>query len=213
MMDQKTDLESFFGVVRRNLWIFVLATAIGFGLALGMVLVQDPVWEAEISVVVSPLDAPPRGSLYGVEVLDLNIVGTYVQLLRSRQVIDGASDILAGNFGREALEDAEIDVRPIENSSVVVVSVRSSDRNLAVELADTVVARAIEVNPVPVLKRAYPMVVLDPAATESEPVAPNLRIGLLLGTLAGGILGLGTASVRDRRNLPRVAGRPTRSVA
>ena len=68
MIEQKTDLESFFGVVRRNLGVFVLVTAIGLGLALGMVLIQDPVWEAETSVVISPLDATPRGSLYGVEV-------------------------------------------------------------------------------------------------------------------------------------------------
>ena len=140
-------------------------------------------------------------------------MGTYIQLLRSRQVLGGATGSLLATHGYEALREAEIDVRPIENSSVVVVSVRSSDRKLAIDLADAVVARAIEANPVPVLAKAYPMVVVDSAATGDEPIAPNRRIGLLLGTLAGGILGLGAATARDRRSAPHVAGDPVRSMA
>jgi receptor protein-tyrosine kinase len=213
MMEQRMDLESFFGVVLRNVWVVVLLTAMGLGLALGAVLIQRPVWEAETSVVVSPLAAPPSGSLYGVEVLDLNIVGTYVQLLRSRRVLQDATAVLTPRYGEEQLQRALIDVRPVENSSVIVVLVRSRDRDLAVELADTVVSLAMESNPVPVLEQAYPMIVLDPAATGDDPAAPNVRLSLLLGTLAGGILGLGAAVVTDRRVGPRPARRAARSLA
>jgi uncharacterized protein involved in exopolysaccharide biosynthesis len=211
--EQNWDLESFFRMAWRHAWIILLGTLVGHGLAMGMMELQDPIWKAETTVVVSPLDNTQRGSLYGVEVLDLNIVGTYVQLLRSRGVVGEASDTLARRYGLETLEDAVIDVRPIENSSVIVVSVRSSDRNLAIELANAVVTRAIEANPVPVLDRAYPLVVVDSAATGNDPVSPNHRIGLLLGTLAGAILGLGGATLFERRGLPRAAPRAARSAA
>jgi hypothetical protein len=71
----------------------------------------------------------------------------------------------------------------------------------------------MESNPVPVLEQAYPMIVLDPAATGDDPAAPNVRLSLLLGTLAGGILGLGAAVVTDRRVGPRPARRAARSLA
>jgi uncharacterized protein involved in exopolysaccharide biosynthesis len=212
-MEQRMDLEMFFRMLLRHSRVVAGLTLLGLALAWSAVAIQDPVWQAETSVVVSPLATTPSGSLYGIEVLDLNIVGTYVQLLRSRQVARDSIERLAATHDRERLEQAVIDVRPIENSSVIVVSVRSTSRELSHELANSVVTVAMELNPVPALENAYPMVVLDPAEAGQEPAAPDLRLALLLGGLAGSMLGVGAATILDRRVAAGPKPRTARSAA
>lgn len=208
-MEHRMDLESFVRLLFRHAWLIAMVTVVGVVAAWAVASVRDPVWEAETSAIVSPIAPTPSGSLYGVEVLDLNVVGTYVQLLRSRQVLQDAVALLPTEYHREYLRRAIVDVRPVENSSVIVVSVRSTSRKLALELADAVVEAAMRVNPVPVLAQSYPMVVLDQADTGDAPAAPDMRLALLLGGLAGSMLGIGAAVVTDRR----LAGGPAPSAA
>jgi receptor protein-tyrosine kinase len=203
------DLESFVRLLFRHAWLVAMITVVGVVAAWAVASVRDPVWEAETSAIVSPIAPTPSGSLYGVEVLDLNVVGTYVQLLRSRQVMQDAVALLPTEYDRDYLRRAIVDVRPVENSAVIVVSVRSTSRKLALELADAVVEAAMRVNPVPVLAQSYPMVVLDQADTDDAPAAPDMRLALLLGGLAGSMLGIGAAIVLDRR----LAGGPAPSAA
>lgn len=193
-----SDIVTFIRILVVNSWLIVLLAVVGALAAYVLVEQQTPIYETHTSVIVSPrVDLDISSTLHGIDVLDQNVVGTYVQILRSRVVAENAYDSLEGTYPRDALEAAEIDVRPIENSTVTVVTVRSDNPDLARDLANEVAIQTIQLNPVESLVQAYPIKMLDEAVTPDEPVSPQKQLSVLLGAAAGAAVGVGLAFLLD----------------
>jgi capsular polysaccharide biosynthesis protein len=159
---------------------------------------QTKIYEATASVIVSPrVDLDISDTLYGIDVLNQNVAGTYVQILNSQATADAARAALSGQYDEALLDDAEIQVQPVQNSTVIVIIVRSEEPALARDLANGVATQAIENNPVESLVQAYPIKILDAAELPEDPISPKRSLNILLGTAGGGIAGVGLAFLAD----------------
>jgi polysaccharide biosynthesis transport protein len=193
-----TDIVTVLRVILVNIWLIVLmAVILGAG-AFFLTQLQNPVYESLTSVVIAPSLRPAQEDvLQGIDILDPDIVGTYVQILDSRTLYNRALEVLKTTYSEDQFEDVEMDVRPIENSTVIVITVRAGDPNLASDIANTVVQVAIENETVRAFERSFPMSVLDPAEPEPEAVSPQTRTNLVMGVAAGAGLGVAAAFVLD----------------
>jgi len=188
-----TDIVNFVSVLLRNAWVIVLMAALAALGAYFLVRSQTPQYESRTSLIISPrVDIDISDTLAGIDVLNQNIVGTYVQILRSAKVQQAAKETLRSQYG-EALDNAEIDVRPIENSTVMVVTVRSESPELARDLSDAIADQVVQNNPVDALIQAYPLLVLDQAVVPETPQAPQGNMNIVMGAAGGAVVGIGLA--------------------
>jgi len=189
-----TDIVSLLRILMVNSWLIVLMAAV---LGAAAFFISDrltPTYLAETSVIVSPTLRPPDDNtlLYSIDVLNPNIVGTYVQILNSRVLKQQALEALAATYDQALLEEAEVEIRPIQNSTVIVVSVQAAKAELSADLANKIAQLAVENPTVRAFERSFPMTILDPAVVPDEPIAPQKRLNLVIGVAAG--LGLGIAA-------------------
>lgn len=179
------------------------------GLLAGNVLSaqQEDVYETDATVIVTvnsdDTDGQVGALVDSIDVLNPNIVGTYVQILSSRSVLEAVEAEIAATYGPVAAASLEILVRPIESSSVIVISATGPDAQLVADAANGVVDTAANSNPATELSMAFPLAVLDTAQVPDEPVFPLVRDAEILGGLAGLIVGLTFAIWWLRRSSTR----------
>jgi len=191
------DVVSLLRVILVNSWLIVLIAAAGT-IATFLYVDQLPnIYQSSSSVVVLPRSDVARSQLEGIDVLDLNVVGTYVQILESRNVTESAYDALESDYDRVALEDAQVDIRPVSNSSIIRINIRSENRQLAMDLNTQLAFQTIEENPLESLRDLYPIAQLDAASEPEEPVAPNTTLSLVLGGAGSLVIGIALAFLLD----------------
>ncbi len=190
-----SDLIRSFMVVLRNFWIVIPVTILGAGLTYVILEQQPKIYESEATVVVYPQINPGDDNILRViDIMRYDIVGTYVELLRSRSSVDNAVDALESTYDEDVLDDAIIDIRPVENSSVIAVNVRTTDPEAAQALADEIVLQTMRNNAtLGQLSEFYPIQILDTASYSSTPVAPQTKLSLVVGLVASLILGIALA--------------------
>ena len=111
---------------------------------------------------------------------------------------------LAGEFDQNDIQDAVIEIRPVENSAVIVIKTRSNSPALAYSISRNL-PNQVTADIVPnSLVNLYPIQVLDPAAVPQTPVSPNVSLSYLLGGVGSLVLGVGFAfvwySIKQSRN-------------
>lgn len=202
-----TDIVSYARIVIMNIWLIGLITILGTLASYTVIQAQPVIYQTYTSTVVSPQTSSDLGTtLQSLDVLRLNVIGTYVQILSSRSVVEDAIKHLTGDFSPTDIEEAELEVIPVDDSSVIRVVVRSQNPALAQELANSIVYQAISRNPVDALAHAYPLGVLDEAEMPTEPVAPDVRFGLLMGAAGSLLAGIGMAFLFHNIRLSRRKG-------
>jgi len=193
------DLVSMLRILLINSWLIILITLIGGAITYLYVERQPSIYEASVSLIASPVsDGNLDGSaLRGIDAINLNVVGTYIEVLRSRTILRAAGELVEEDYEASLVDRATIDIRPVNNSSVIVVNVQSEDNALARDMANAVAATVAENSPVPALASTYPLQVLDAAVLPATPVLPDRNTILLLGVGASLILGVGLAFLLD----------------
>jgi capsular polysaccharide biosynthesis protein len=188
------DVFTLLRVLFYNSWVIVLVTLIGGAASFAFVRSQTPVYESYTTLIVSPRINLDQGrTLESIRVLQQNVVGTYVQVLRSSSVRNAAIETLQGQHTPDALNAAEIEVRPVENSTVLTITVRSENPVLARDLADAIATNAVINNPVPSLNQAYPLQILDAAVVPEDPASPQGMVNIALGVAGSLVLSVGLA--------------------
>lgn len=179
----------------------IVATAIVGGILGGAIAAaQADVYEADASIIVTVDPAATSTSddlLNSIDVLDPNVVGTYVQVLSSRTLLDEARDSLRGTYGDD-VDDVDIRVRPVENSSVLVVTTHADMASLAADAANAVAEIAAATSAAGELGVAFPLRVLDPAERPNSATYPVASESIVLGAIAGIALAIGLILLRQR---------------
>lgn len=201
-----TDIISFFRVVIFNWWLIILVFAIGIGITFFVVRQQPRIYESQTTIIVSPRVGTDGSAdiLRSIDVMKYDVIGTYVQVLKSQTTLQNAINTLAGEFDQNDIQDAVIEIRPVENSAVIVIKTRSNSPALAYsisrELPNQVTADMVPNS----LVNLYPIQVLDPATVPQTPVSPNVSLSYLLGGVGSLVLGVGFAfvwySIKQSRN-------------
>jgi non-specific protein-tyrosine kinase len=132
------DFWRYIGILKRWLWLLIVATVVGAGAAYGFSRSQTPVYQAGTTLLIN--QAP--GSLTASSSTDYNslltsksLASTYAQLLTERKVLDGVIPMLPVSMTVERLK-SELQVSVVRDTQLIQVIVEDTDPNLAAQIAN-----------------------------------------------------------------------------
>ncbi|MEW5939812.1 MAG: polysaccharide biosynthesis tyrosine autokinase [Chloroflexota bacterium] len=133
------ELKDYLAIVRR--WAWLLALGFVAGAILGGVasFFQSPVYEASTRVLV--MRAPLEKTTDYTYLSDQQLVQSYIQLLTTRPVIEGASTTLGYEIDPE-----QIDVEQIRDTQAIQLKVEDGDPRRAADTANVLIQVLIQQN-------------------------------------------------------------------
>src|SRR5450759_1424134 len=198
------DLRRIGRVVRNRWWMIVICPIVA-ALAAGVVsLVLPPVYEAHVALLVRPAQ-PLATTDPNVAALNVDQISrTYAALMTERPLLVSVSSQLGLTIRPEDLAK-EIIVTPQPNTQILDVAVRDTDRALARDLANQLVAALVaEVKQfqqqeaqLPNSRSGDDLVVVSPAVLPDRPVSPNRTLNVAIAFAAGLVVAAGIAFLLD----------------
>lgn len=182
------DILTFFGILIRNIKIIVLVTLIGAATSYMLINSQTRIYETEASLVIVPNfdeESIPR------PISDIVIaLGTYVQALRSSNLNDAVDLALEDRYSTGEIRRVDTEITPVENSSIIIISVLSENPELAQDYANEIILQITTNNPLPLFEISYRAVGLDAAELPKNASFPDVRFGLVFGIAGSLIIGV-----------------------
>lgn len=185
-------LREIFLIFWRRLWIIVLAIVVLTAIAAGVSLVQQPMYEASISVLVGQESGVTDNPNNATGLQDLT--PTMAEAVASRPVAENVIQQADLQVTPETFLEDRLSVSQVSDTQFVEVSYQDPDPQKAQQGVNTVgevfSERISSVNPD---TNAITATVWEQAVVPDRPVSPNpLRNGLL-GAFLGTVLGAGLA--------------------
>jgi capsular exopolysaccharide synthesis family protein len=193
-------LHDYLRVLRRN-WILITATALLGLLAGGAAsIVAKPTYTAETQLFVSIQGSGSVQELQQGNTFSQARVQSYVKIVASPLVLQPAIDSLGLSRTAEELA-AQVEATTDVNTVLINVAVSDSSPVQASAVAQAIATSLIQT--VDSLEKSGPagtspvsLAITKPAKAPNAPSAPNTRMNLLLGLVAGIAFGLGLAVLR-----------------
>ncbi|WEO78034.1 polysaccharide biosynthesis tyrosine autokinase [Cryobacterium sp. SO2] len=208
------ELEDYLRALRPHWWAILLITLLGTGIGYGWTLVQDEVFQADVTGVVQPIGTEGVNEEIIAQNLAMSKVVAYVEYGSSRSVAERAIESLDLATSPEALVQRVSVTNPLD-TAIIKVTASAGTPVQARDLANAWLAGMVaEINEIeggtgettdaaPTGSTAVlALVPIDSARLASTPSFPNVRLTLALGALIGLALGVAYALVRhtlDRR--------------
>ena len=215
--DQVISLRRFFQILRNRLWLIGLITLVLASAASAVSLVQTPMYEASIKILVGQerADSPgrPVENAMGLQ----QLTQTMAEGLKSRPIAEAVIQQLDLQMSPEAFLGS-LTVEPVPETQFMEVRYKDSSPERAQQVANTtgkVFSEQItEVSPT---ASAITATVWEEAVTPNNPVSPNpmrntfiaLVLGLVLGTVLAFLLELLDDSWDSPEEAQQVTGVPT----
>ncbi|BDZ31343.1 Wzz/FepE/Etk N-terminal domain-containing protein [Lactiplantibacillus sp. WILCCON 0030] len=202
-MDQAVSFDFFIRLVRKYWRALIAWTVAGFLVAAGITFfVITPQYKSSVQILVSR-HSENAATQYTDQQADVQMITTYKELITNQVILNPARKALQKQYGFTrslgSLKN-EVSVSSTQNSQVFSIDVTDSDATQGAEIANQVaksfkqqVKKIIKVNNV---------TIVSPASPANAPASPKKAINLLIGLVAGLLLGFVYASVRiltDRR--------------
>ncbi len=199
-MSVYTDIVSVLRILLINSWMIIILGGLGGVGAYLYVSSQAPQYQGYTSLIVLPVgdvDTIGTPQYDALRILNLNVIGTYIQILKSNVVTENAHDALLERYTRQEIQNTLLEVRPVSNSSVVTLISRSPNEQLAADLVSQIAVETIENSPQTLesFVDLYPMEILDEARTSE--IGNNRSLIAIMGGLAGAALGVVFAFLSD----------------
>jgi capsular polysaccharide biosynthesis protein len=182
-------------IIRRRIWLITLITALFVGAAVGFSLLQTPVYEAKIKILVGlqrdgaevPLNL--GSDIAGLQQLTL----TMAEAVDTRPVAEAVTDELNLQESPEnVLEDLSAQQMP--NTQFIEVSYKDANPRQAQRVVNRIGQEFSEqVSDVSPSGNGITTTVWERAITPQTPVSPKPLLNSLLALVVGGMLGLGLA--------------------
>jgi capsular polysaccharide biosynthesis protein len=189
-------------VLARRAWVVIAVTAIAILAAWAYSLTVPARYQATATVLAHPAASVTRASDYSTDLSLLSygsLEQTFVGLARSARLRDQAA---AGTgLSRTTGNDYSAVANVLPSSTVLEISVAGPDRNAVVPFANTLAADVSSAT-----RRYFPIFTLTPldrAIAPSSQIEPRTRQNVLVGLVAGLIVGFGIAVLSLRvRGVP-----------
>lgn len=196
-MDQTVNLDFLIKLVQRYWRAILFCTLGGIVIATGITYtVMRPQYKSSVQILVSRR-SDNAATQYTNQQADVQMITTYKELITNQVILNPARKALKEQYNYVRSLGSlkkEIAVSSTQNSQVFSIDVTDSNATKSAQIANQVaksfksqVKKIIKVNNV---------TIVSPASPPSLPVSPNKAINLLVGTVAGLLLGLVYASVR-----------------
>jgi capsular polysaccharide biosynthesis protein len=182
----------------QRFWLIVLAMSLCVGVAVGFSLIQTPVYEASIKILVGQkqgiIQDPAQAD--GLQQLTL----TLSEAVATRPVVQPVIE----KFSLEKSPGAVIEsmsVEPVADTQFIEVSYRDTNperaQQVVNEIGNELSEQISEVSP---NVNAITANVWEEALVPASPVSPNPLVNGVLAAVIGGILGVGLAFLLDYRD-------------
>ncbi|PRZ13402.1 polysaccharide biosynthesis tyrosine autokinase [Nesterenkonia sandarakina] len=195
------ELHEYLRIARRGWLIIVLATLAGIGAAATFSMLQSPQYEAGTRVYVSTDSASTVAELGQGTTYTQQIVQSFVQVTATPRVLQPVIDELGLEQTPTELSES-VAISTDVNTVLMQITATDEDPAVAAEIANAVTDSLIEVvgEITPGSSgedSAVTVEVLQQAVAPETPVAPRIPLNLTLGLLAGLVLGVGIAVLRE----------------
>lgn len=176
------ELNSFVSIVRRWWWTLLVAAWIA-GLAGYLVATQlAPTYEARVKLLVGPLNTDTNTLKASGQ-----LAQTYAELITTQPLLQSVSDQIGGQVSAPDLADATR-ASASDVTRVLTIRVTNNDPNRARDIAAALAAALTKAAGQGTSRPEGALSLIDPAAADPTPVAPQVS---LIAALAGfaGLLG------------------------
>ncbi|TLM84551.1 polysaccharide biosynthesis tyrosine autokinase [Pseudarthrobacter sp. NamE2] len=196
------DLRDYFRILRRN-WILIVSFVLaGVLIGGGASILAKPSYTAETQLFVAIQGSGSIQELQQGNTFGQARVQSYVKTVDSPIVLQPAIDSLGLAISSQELS-GRVTAQTDPNTVLISISVSDSSPVQSAALAQAVAAsliKAVDKLEQPNAAGTSPvsLSIIKPATAPTSPSAPNTRLNLLLGLLAGTALGIGGAILRSK---------------
>lgn len=195
------ELKTYLRIAIAKWWIVLSAFLITFSAVLVFTFGQTPVYESSITYVVRIRVSTPddRVTVSALDILSRDQVETTFAEVASSSTIKAQAANALG-LAREQMRGISVNAKPLAGTNVLQIVVQGPDPVLVRDFASTVGTQTATY--VRGLYGTYELQLLDQASTSSSPVKPRVTLNLLLGAVAGLVLGAGLALLAEYLQAP-----------
>jgi capsular polysaccharide biosynthesis protein len=193
--DHVISLREPLQIIRRRIWFITLITGLFVGAAMGFSLLQTPVYEAKIKILVGLQrdggDVPLNlgGDIAGLQQITL----TMAEAVDTRPVAEAVTHELNLQESPENLLE-DLSAKQMPNTQFIEVSYKDTNPRQAQRIVNGIgqefSEQVLDVSP---SANAVTATVWERAITPQAPVSPKPLLNVLLALVVGGMLGLGLA--------------------
>lgn len=195
-------VSEYLAILRRSWLLVVACTVIGASVGLIVALVTPARYAATTQLYVSVQSTGEATDLAQTTSYARQAITSYVQVIPTELVLDPVAESLGIDGSGRALA-AQVSAAAEVNGQVISITATDAVPSRAAQLANAV-AESTKTTISDVLERPdnpdeasnVRVSTLSPARVPSAPAAPNLRLNLLAGAVAGLVIGLGLAVLR-----------------
>lgn len=184
--EQALSLRDLLAVVQGRLWILVLVMILSLGGIMGWTLIQIPMYQASIKMLIGQQQGSSIPGSLGADVQGLQqLTGTMTELVTGRPVADEV--IRRQGLPMSAGElQAHLDARPINQTQVIQVDYTDASPQRAQEVVNTVgEVFSEQVSEVSPSANAVTATVWEQAELPGEAVRPKWAMNIALALLIG----------------------------
>jgi capsular exopolysaccharide synthesis family protein len=135
------ELLQYFRIVRRWLWLILLAAFVGGSLSFISRVTQAPIYRTQVTIAIGNFLESPNPNYSEIRT-GIDLAWTYAQIVRTYDVLNGVTETLQLPFGVDALNRL-IDTEIIEGTSLLEISVSYTDPVLAADITNEIATQLI----------------------------------------------------------------------
>ncbi|MCA1341645.1 polysaccharide biosynthesis protein [Lactiplantibacillus pentosus] len=190
MMDQAVNFDFFIRLVRKYWRAIIGFTVAGLIVAAGLTFfVITPKYQASVQILVNRKNTN-AATEYAGQQADVQMITTYKELIAGQVVLKPAKQQLSKRFGIERSLNtlkSEVSVTSTTNSQVFSIAVTDADAKASATIANQI-ARSFK-NQVKKIIKVNNVTIVAPAETPKSAVSPKRPLNILIGLVAGFLVG------------------------
>lgn len=199
MMDQAVNFDFFIRLIRKYWRAIVSFTLVGLIVAAGLTFfVITPKYKSSVQILVNRKNTNAATEYVGQQA-DVHMITTYKELIAGQVALKPAQQQLSERYGIERSLNtlkSEVSVTNPNNSQVFSIAVTDTDAKASATIANQI-ARSFK-NQVQKIIKVNNVTIVAPAETPNGAVSPKKPLNMLVGLVAGLLLGFVYAAIRMR---------------
>ncbi|MGF7429082.1 Wzz/FepE/Etk N-terminal domain-containing protein [Lactiplantibacillus argentoratensis] len=189
-MDQAVSFDFFIRLVRKYWRAIIGFTVAGLIVAAGLTFfVITPKYQSSVQILVNRKNTN-AATEYAGQQADVQMITTYKELIAGQVVLKPAKQQLSKRFGIERSLNtlkSEVSVTSTTNSQVFSIAVTDADAKASATIANQI-ARSFK-NQVKKIIKVNNVTIVAPAETPKSAVSPKRPLNILIGLVAGFLVG------------------------
>ncbi|WP_461227207.1 YveK family protein [Lacticaseibacillus suihuaensis] len=198
MDDDVINLSQIFATLKKHVIMIIVMAGLGGIVAAGVTyFVMTPQYQSSSLILVNQKDSSNAAMQYNQIQTDLQMINTYKDIITQNVVMDQAKKNLNANgFVPSSNLSSAISLSNNENSQVVKVTATADNPYLARAIVNEVVG-VFKSKITKIMSNAKNVSIVSKGQLQKAPVSPRPKINLAVGLLAGLVLGVLLAFIRD----------------